>query len=198
MATFIIEGGHTLNGEITPQGAKNEALEVICATLLTSEPVTIKNLPNILDVNNLISLMEQMGVNVRCRGSHTWTFEARNLNMDYLQSDEFINRCASLRGSVLLLGPLLARYHKACVAKPGGDKIGRRRLDTHFQGISELGAQFTYNEQRGIYDIHADRLQGKYMLLDEASVTGTANIIMAASLAEGTTQIYNAACEPYI
>ena len=198
MATFIIEGGHTLNGEITPQGAKNEALEVICATLLTSEPVTIKNLPNILDVNNLISLMEQMGVNVRCRGSHTWTFEARNLNMDYLQSDEFINRCASLRGSVLLLGPLLARYHKACVAKPGGDKIGRRRLDTHFQGISELGAQFTYNEQRGIYDIHADRLQGKYMLLDEASVTGTANIIMAAALAEGTTQIYNAACEPYI
>ena len=198
MATFIIEGGHTLNGEITPQGAKNEALEVICATLLTSEPVTIKNLPNILDVNNLISLMEQMGVNVRCRGSHTWTFQARNLNMDYLQSDEFINRCASLRGSVLLLGPLLARYHKACVAKPGGDKIGRRRLDTHFQGISELGAQFTYNQQRGIYDIYADHLQGKYMLLDEASVTGTANIIMAAALAEGATQIYNAACEPYI
>jgi len=198
MATFIIEGGHTLNGEITPQGAKNEALEVICATLLTSEPVTIENLPNILDVNNLISLMEQMGVNVRCRGSHSWTFEARNLNMDYLQSDEFISRCASLRGSVLLLGPLLARYHKACVAKPGGDKIGRRRLDTHFQGISELGARFTYNEQRGIYDICADHLQGKYMLLDEASVTGTANIIMAAALAEGTTQIYNAACEPYI
>ena len=198
MATFIIEGGHTLNGEITPQGAKNEALEVICATLLTSEPVTIKNLPNILDVNNLISLMEQMGVNVRCRGSHTWTFQSRDLNMDYLQSDEFINRCASLRGSVLLLGPLLARYHKACVAKPGGDKIGRRRLDTHFQGISELGAQFTYNQQRGIYDIYADHLQGKYMLLDEASVTGTANIIMAATLAEGTTQIYNAACEPYI
>ena len=198
MATFIIEGGHTLNGEITPQGAKNEALEVICTTLLTSEPVTIRNIPNILDVNNLIGLMEQMGVGVRCMGRHIWTFQARELNMDYLQSDEFINRCASLRGSVLLLGPLLARFHKACVAKPGGDKIGRRRLDTHFQGISELGAQFTYNQQRGIYDITAERLQGKYMLLDEASVTGTANIIMAAVLAEGTTQIYNAACEPYI
>ena len=198
MATFIIEGGHTLNGEITPQGAKNEALEVICATLLTNEPVTIKNLPNILDVNNLISLMEQMGVGVRCMGTHTWTFQASDLNMSYLQSDEFISRCASLRGSVLLLGPLLGRFHQASIARPGGDKIGRRRLDTHFLGISELGAQFTYNDQRGIYDIRADRLQGKYMLLDEASVTGTANIIMTAVLAEGTTQIYNAACEPYI
>ena len=192
MATFIIEGGHTLNGEITPQGAKNEALEVICATLLTNEPVTIKNLPNILDVNNLISLMEQMGVGVRCMGTHTWTFQASDLNMSYLQSDEFISRCASLRGSVLLLGPLLGRFHQASIARPGGDKIGRRRLDTHFLGISELGAQFTYNDQRGIYDIRADRLQGKYMLLDEASVTGTANIIMTAVLAEGTTQIYNA------
>lgn len=198
MATFIIEGGHTLHGEITPQGAKNEALEVICATLLTSEPVTIRNVPNILDVNNLISLMEQMGVNVRCLGKHTWTFQASNLDMSYLQSDEFVSRCASLRGSVLLLGPLLGRFHKACIARPGGDKIGRRRLDTHFQGISELGAQFAYNEQRGIYDISADHLKGKYMLLDEASVTGTANIIMTAVLAEGTTQIYNAACEPYI
>ena len=198
MATFIIEGGHTLNGEITPQGAKNEALEVICATLLTNEPVTIKNLPNILDVNNLISLMEQMGVGVRCMGTHTWTFQASDLNMSYLHSDEFISRCASLRGSVLLLGPLLGRFHQASIARPGGDKIGRRRLDTHFLGISELGAQFTYNDQRGIYDIRADRLQGKYMLLDEASVTGTANIIMTAVLAEGTTQIYNAACEPYI
>ena len=159
MATFIIEGGHTLNGEITPQGAKNEALEVICATLLTNEPVTIKNLPNILDVNNLISLMEQMGVGVRCMGTHTWTFQASDLNMSYLQSDEFISRCASLRGSVLLLGPLLGRFHQASIARPGGDKIGRRRLDTHFQGISELGAQFTYNQQRGIYDIYADHLQ---------------------------------------
>ena len=198
MATFVIEGGHRLNGIITPQGAKNEALEVICATLLTSEPVTIANLPNILDVNNLIILMEQMGVNVSCMGRHTWTFQAHDLNMDYLQSDAFISMCASLRGSILLLGPLLARFHKACVAKPGGDKIGRRRLDTHFLGISELGAEFCYNEQRGIYEISAQQLQGKYILLDEASVTGTANIIMTAVLAEGTTQIYNAACEPYI
>ena len=142
--------------------------------------------------------MEQMGVGVRCMGTHTWTFQASDLNMSYLQSDEFISRCASLRGSVLLLGPLLGRFHQASIARPGGDKIGRRRLDTHFLGISELGAQFTYNDQRGIYDIRADRLQGKYMLLDEASVTGTANIIMTAVLAEGTTQIYNAACEPYI
>ncbi|MBO4565523.1 MAG: UDP-N-acetylglucosamine 1-carboxyvinyltransferase [Bacteroidaceae bacterium] len=198
MATFVIEGGHTLTGEITPQGAKNEALEVICATLLTSEPVTITNVPSILDVNTLINLMEKMGVGVRCLGKHSWTFQAGELNMNYLQSDEFINLCASLRGSVLLLGPLLGRFHKACVAKPGGDKIGRRRLDTHFLGISELGAEFTYNEKRGIFEISAQQLHGKYMLLDEASVTGTANIIMAAVLAEGTTQIYNAACEPYI
>lgn len=198
MATFVIEGGHTLTGEITPQGAKNEALEVICATLLTSEPVTINNVPNILDVNNLINLMEKMGVGVRCVGKHSWTFQASDLNMGYLQSDEFIDLCASLRGSVLLLGPLLGRFHQACVAKPGGDKIGRRRLDTHFLGVSELGAEFTYNEKRGIYEISAQQLKGKYMLLDEASVTGTANIIMAAVLAEGTTQIYNAACEPYI
>ena len=198
MATFVIEGGHSLKGEITPQGAKNEALEVICATLLTSEPVTIKNLPNILDVNNLINLMEKMGVGVRCLGKHTWTFQAKELNMDYLQSDEFVDLCASLRGSILLLGPLLGRFHKASVAKPGGDKIGRRRLDTHFLGISELGADFSYNEKRGIYEITANKLTGKYMLLDEASVTGTANTIMTAVLAEGTTQIYNAACEPYI
>ncbi|MCR5315041.1 MAG: UDP-N-acetylglucosamine 1-carboxyvinyltransferase [Bacteroidaceae bacterium] len=198
MATFVIEGGHSLTGEITPQGAKNEALEVICATLLTNEPVTIKNLPNILDVNNLINLMEKMGVGVRCLGKHTWTFQAKELNMDYLQSDEFVDLCASLRGSILLLGPLLGRFHKASVAKPGGDKIGRRRLDTHFLGISELGADFSYNEKRGIYEITANKLTGKYMLLDEASVTGTANTIMTAVLAEGTTQIYNAACEPYI
>ena len=198
MATFVIEGGHSLKGEITPQGAKNEALEVICATLLTSEPVTIKNLPNILDVNNLINLMEKMGVGIRCLGKHTWTFQAKELNMDYLQSDEFVDLCASLRGSILLLGPLLGRFHKASVAKPGGDKIGRRRLDTHFLGISELGADFSYNEKRGIYEITANKLTGKYMLLDEASVTGTANTIMTAVLAEGTTQIYNAACEPYI
>jgi len=198
MASFIIEGGHPLNGSITPQGAKNEALEVICATLLTSEAVTISNVPDILDVNNLIALMQQMGVGITNNGNHTWTFQAADLNMDYLQSDEFIRRSASLRGSVLLLGPLLGRFHHACVAKPGGDKIGRRRLDTHFMGINELGATFTYNPSRGIYEIEANHLRGKYMLLDEASVTGTANIIMAAVLAEGTTHIYNAACEPYI
>lgn len=198
MASFIIEGGHPLNGSITPQGAKNEALEVICATLLTSEAVTISNVPDILDVNNLIALMQQMGVGITNNGNHTWTFHAADLNMDYLQSDEFIRRSASLRGSVLLLGPLLGRFHHACVAKPGGDKIGRRRLDTHFMGINELGATFTYNPSRGIYEIEASHLRGKYMLLDEASVTGTANIIMAAVMAEGTTHIYNAACEPYI
>ena len=198
MASFLIEGGHILHGQIEPQGAKNEALEVICATLLTEEPVCISNVPDILDVNNLISLMTKMGVEVNHIAGHEWTFRAKELNMDYLQSDEFIKRCASLRGSILLLGPLLGRFHKAFVAKPGGDKIGRRRLDTHFLGINELGAEFVYNEQRGIYEIHADQLHGKYMLLDEASVTGTANVIMAAVMAQGTTQIYNAACEPYI
>ncbi len=198
MSSFIIEGGHTLSGDITPQGAKNEALEVICATLLTSEPVRIANVPDILDVNNLIRLMMKMGVDVRHEGDHTWTFQTRQLDMDYLQSDEFIQRSSRLRGSVMLLGPLLGRYHKAYIAKPGGDQIGRRRLDTHFVGIKELGATFTHNEKRNIYEIEAQRLRGAYMLLEEASVTGTANIIMAAVMAEGTTQIYNAACEPYI
>ena len=163
MATFVIEGGHSLKGEITPQGAKNEALEVICATLLTSEPVTIKNLPNILDVNNLINLMEKMGVGVRCLGKHTWTFQAKELNMDYLQSDEFVDLCASLRGSILLLGPLLGRFHKASVAKPGGDKIGRRRLDTHYLRISGLGAHSIYTEKRDIYALTANKLTGKYL-----------------------------------
>lgn len=198
MASFIIEGGHTMNGEITPQGAKNEALEVICGTLLTSEPVTISNIPDIRDVNNLILLLSSMGVDVRHGDGHTWTFQAKELNMDYLQSDEFMRECSKLRGSVMLLGPLLGRFHKAYIAKPGGDQIGRRRLDTHFTGIKELGATFTHNESRDIYEIEARRLKGTYMLLEEASVTGTANIIMAAALADGTTQIYNAACEPYI
>lgn len=198
MASFIIEGGHPLHGEITPQGAKNEALEVICATLLTDEPIKMSNVPNILDVNNLIQLLGNMGVAIQQETKDTWIFRAKSLDMDYLQSDEFIQKCAALRGSILTLGPLLGRYHKAFVAKPGGDQIGRRRLDTHFLGINELGAQFTYNAERGIYEIEATHLKGKYMLLDEASVTGTANIIMAAVLAEGTTQIYNAACEPYI
>lgn len=198
MASFIIEGGRKLHGEITPQGAKNEALEVITAILLTSEPVIIKNVPNILDVNNLINLLSKMGVRVMDLGNHTWSFQADNLDMEYMHSKEFVQRCARLRGSILMLGPLLGRFHKACVAKPGGDQIGRRRLDTHFIGIHELGAEFSYNTELGMYDIEAQELRGKYMLLDEASVTGTANIIMAAVMAKGTTTIYNAACEPYI
>ena len=198
MASFIIEGGHQLHGEITPQGAKNEALEVISATLLTAEPVIIRNVPNILDVNNLICLLSRMGVHVTKFGDHDWKFQANQLDMDYLGSQEFVQRCSSLRGSILVLGPLLARFHKACVAKPGGDQIGRRRLDTHFLGIQELGAKFNYNLERGVYEIDANELKGTYMLLDEASVTGTANIIMTAVLAKGTTTIYNAACEPYI
>lgn len=198
MASFIIEGGRKLHGEITPQGAKNEALEVITAILLTSEPVIIKNVPNILDVNNLINLLSKMGVRVMDFGNHTWSFQADNLDMEYMHSKEFVQRCARLRGSILMLGPLLGRFHKACVAKPGGDQIGRRRLDTHFIGIHELGAEFNYNTELGMYDIEAQELRGKYMLLDEASVTGTANIIMAAVMAKGTTTIYNAACEPYI
>lgn len=198
MASFIIEGGRKLHGEITPQGAKNEALEVITAIFLTSEPVIIKNVPNILDVNNLINLLSKMGVRVMDLGNHTWSFQADNLDMEYMHSKEFVQRCARLRGSILMLGPLLGRFHKACVAKPGGDQIGRRRLDTHFIGIHELGAEFNYNTELGMYDIEAQELRGKYMLLDEASVTGTANIIMAAVMAKGTTTIYNAACEPYI
>ena len=198
MAKFIIEGGHPLNGIIMPKGAKNEALEVICAVLLTSEPVIMRNVPNILDVNNLISLLGRMGVSTKQIGESDWQFQADTLDMEYLQSEEFIQRCAALRGSILLMGPMMGRFHRVSVAKPGGDQIGRRRLDTHFIGIQELGARLTYNQGRGTYDLEAEQLVGKYMLLDEASVTGTANIIMAAVLAEGTTIIYNAACEPYI
>ena len=198
MASFIIEGGHKLHGEITPQGAKNEALEVISAILLTAEPVIIRNVPNILDVNNLINLLSRMGVRVTDLGNHAWQFQADQLDMEYLGSQEFVQRCQALRGSILVLGPLLARFHKACVTKPGGDQIGRRRLDTHFLGIQELGAKFNYSVERGVYEIDANELKGTYMLLDEASVTGTANIIMTAVLAKGTTTIYNAACEPYI
>lgn len=198
MAAFIIEGGHKLQGDITPQGAKNEALEVISAVLLTAEPVIIRNVPNILDVQNLINLLSKMGVHVEQENDHDWQFQAKELDMQYLGSQEFVQRCASLRGSILTLGPLLGRFHKACVAKPGGDQIGRRRLDTHFLGIQELGAKFNYSAERGIYEIDANELKGTYLLLDEASVTGTANIIMTAVLAQGTTTIYNAACEPYI
>ena len=198
MQSFIIEGGRKLSGTIQPQGAKNEALEVICASLLTTEPVHIKNIPDILDVNNLILLLESMGVSVKRPVPGEYIFQADKLDLDYLQSDEFVRRCSSLRGSVLTIGPLLARFHKATIAKPGGDKIGRRRLDTHFLGFKSLGAKFERVEGRDVFELSATRLKGCHMLLDEASVTGTANIIMAAVLAEGTTTIYNAACEPYV
>ena len=198
MESFIIEGGRLLSGTITPQGAKNEALQVISATLLTSDAVHIKNVPDILDVNNLIQLLRDMGVSVTKENRTDYTFQAKDLNLEFLQSDEFVRKCSALRGSVLLIGPLLGRFGKAVIAEPGGDKIGRRRLDTHFLGFKKLGAKFVREEERNVYDIEARRLKGCYMLLDEASVTGTANIIMAAVLAEGTTTIYNAACEPYI
>ncbi len=198
MESFIIEGGHRLKGTITPQGAKNEALEVICATLLTTDPVRIKNIPEILDVNNLIKLLQEIGVKVTRHAQGDFTFQADALNLSFLDSMEFVRKCASLRGSVLMIGPLLGRFGKATVAKPGGDKIGRRRLDTHFLGFKSLGAKFVRDPERDVFQIQAHRLKGSYMLLDEASVTGTANIIMAAVMAKGTTTIYNAACEPYI
>ena len=198
MASFIIEGGHPLSGTITPQGAKNEALEVISATLLTADEVVIRNIPDIRDVNNLIMLLKDIGVKVDRRGRGEYAFRADRLDLGFLGSDEFVRKCSALRGSVLLIGPLLARFGKAVIATPGGDKIGRRRLDTHFLGFKALGAQFRHIEDRNVYEIGADRLEGCYMLLDEASVTGTANIIMASVFARGTTTIYNAACEPYI
>jgi UDP-N-acetylglucosamine 1-carboxyvinyltransferase len=198
MASFVIEGGHRLHGEIVPQGAKNEVLQVLCATLLTNGEVTISNIPNILDVNNLIQLLRDMGVKVAKQGVDTYTFQADEVNLSYLESEEFLTRCSKLRGSVMLVGPMVARFGQAMIAKPGGDKIGRRRLDTHFFGLQKLGAAFDYNAAESIFKISATHLKGASMLLDEASVTGTANIIMAAVLAEGTTMIYNAACEPYI
>ena len=198
MESFIIGGGHQLQGTITPQGAKNEALEVIAAVLLTSDPVRITNIPDILDVNNLIRLLQDMGVKVTRNGKGDFTFQADELNLDFLTSDEYVRKCSALRGSVLMMGPLLGRFGKAVVAEPGGDKIGRRRLDTHFLGFKNLGATFNADDERHVYNIEAEKLHGTYMLLDEASVTGTANIIMAAVLAEGKTTIYNAACEPYI
>ncbi len=203
MASFKIEGGHLLSGTITPQGAKNEALQVVCATLLTHEEVTIHNIPDIRDVNNLIQLLKDIGVKVKKTeggqpAANSFTFQADELDLNYLQSDKFVDKCSQLRGSVLMIGPLLARMGKAVIAKPGGDKIGRRRLDTHFLGFEKLGAKFHHIPDRNVYEIAAKKLRGTYMLLDEASVTGTANIIMAAVFAEGTTIIYNAACEPYI
>ena len=198
MASFVIEGGCRMSGEIVPQGAKNEALQVICAVLLTPEKVTITNIPDILDVNNLIQLLRDMQVKVERLSLDTYAFQADNVDLDYLKTEDFVRKSASLRGSVMIVGPLLARFGKAVLPKPGGDKIGRRRLDTHFTGIQKLGATFTYNQDAQLYEIEAKRLKGAYMLLDEASVTGTANILMAAVLAEGTTTIYNAACEPYL
>ena len=198
MATFKIKGGNKLNGELTPQGAKNEALQVVCAVLLTSEKVTLENLPFIRDVNFLIDLLEELGVKVDRAGNGTVHFQADDINLDYLQSDQFKKRAGSLRGSIMIMGPLLTRFKKAYMPKPGGDKIGARPLDTHFLGFTKLGATYSYNHDTSFYTLKADNLQGKYILLDEPSVTGTANIIMTAVMAKGKTTIYNAACEPYL
>ena len=198
MSSFRIRGGHSLKGEIIPQGAKNEALQVICATLLTQEPVTISNIPNILDVNKLIDLIKDLGPSVEKLSEDTYRFTAQSVQVDFLKTEEYKKKAAALRGSIMLLGPILARYGKASIPKPGGDKIGRRRLDTHFLGFQNLGAKFNYNPDENLYQIDASELKGSYMLLDEASVTGTANIVMAAVLAKGETTIYNAACEPYL
>ena len=198
MDIFEVEGGHKLKGEITPQGAKNEALQILCAVLLTEDEVTISNIPDIRDVNLLIELLGDMGVQVEQLSPDTYKFKADKVNLDYLTSEEFKIKGAGLRGSIMLIGPLLARFGKAYLPKPGGDKIGRRRLDTHFLGFQMLGAKFNYDAGAYFYSVTADKLKGAYMLLDEASVTGTANVVMAAVLAEGTTTIYNAACEPYL
>ncbi len=198
MGTFKIEGGHQLSGEITPQGAKNEALQILCAVLLTSKEVIINNIPDIVDVNKLISLLQDLGVKVVKKGKGSYSFKADNVNLDYLQSDRYKQDGSRLRGSIMLVGPLLGRFGKGYIPKPGGDKIGRRRLDTHFEGFIKLGAEFRYNKEDHFYGVEAKNLKGCYMLLDEASVTGTANIVMAAVFAEGETTIYNAACEPYL
>lgn len=199
MASFKIEGGHQLSGSITPQGAKNEALQILCAVLLTPEKVTIHNIPDILDVNKLIFILDKLGVKIEKLKANSYSFQANELNLEYLESLEFKNDGSSLRGSIMIVGPLLARFGKGYIPRPGGDKIGRRRLDTHFDGFIKLGASFRYNKEERFYGVEAfNGLKGTYMLLDEASVTGTANIIMAAVLAKGTTTIYNAACEPYI
>ncbi|GAB5557310.1 MAG: UDP-N-acetylglucosamine 1-carboxyvinyltransferase [Schleiferiaceae bacterium] len=198
MGTFQITGGKALKGELVPQGAKNEALQILCAVLLTKEKVTISNIPNIRDVNKLIDILEDLGVAIQKKGKGSYVFQAKDVNLDYLHSDEFRVKGASLRGSIMIVGPLLARFGKGYIPKPGGDKIGRRRLDTHFIGFERLGAKFRYNKDEHFYGVEAKELKGTYMLLDEASVTGTANIVMAAVMAKGTTTIYNAACEPYL
>ncbi len=198
MNKFKVEGGHLLKGEITPQGAKNEALQILCAVLLTQQEVTVNNIPNIRDVNTLIDIIAEMGVAVTKINEHDYKFKSNNLNLEYLHSKEFVQKTARIRGSVMLVGPLVARFGKAYIPKPGGDKIGRRRLDTHFIGLQKLGAVFNYDPEGKFYKVEGKNLKGTYMLLDEASVTGTANIIMTAVLAKGVTTIYNAACEPYI
>ena len=198
MAIFKVEGGHRLHGSITPQGAKNEALQILCATLLTPERVTISNIPRILDVLQLIELLRRMGVEVEQLADDTYSFRARDIDFDYLRTDDYRQRCTRLRGSVMLIGPMLARFGMGFIPRPGGDKIGRRRLDTHFLGFQKLGAKFNFDVADDFFMVEADELHGTYMLLDEASVTGTANIVMAAVLAKGTTTIYNAACEPYL
>ena len=198
MQAFKILGGRKLKGEVKPQGAKNEALQIICATLLTSEEVVINNIPDIIDINKLISLLKSLGVKVNKLDSNKYSFKADNVDLDYLSSDQFKNDGKSLRGSIMIVGPLLARFGKAFIPRPGGDKIGRRRLDTHFDGLIKLGAKFSYNKEDYFYGVESKRLKGAYILMDEASVTGTANVLMASVLAEGKTTIYNAACEPYI
>ena len=198
MKSFRIEGGHKLKGSIQPQGAKNEALQILCAVLLSSEEIKINNIPNIIDVNKLISLLSKLGVKIKKITESSYSFKADEVNLNYLETEAFKSDGAGLRGSIMIVGPLLARFGKGYIPKPGGDKIGRRRLDTHFEGFIKLGASFRYNKEEHFYGVEAKRLKGTYMLLDEASVTGTANIVMAAVLAEGTTTIYNAACEPYL
>ena len=198
MQAFRIKGGKKLKGDVRPQGAKNEALQIICATLLTSDKVVINNIPDIIDINKLISLLKSLGVEVNKLKSNSYSFKANDINLDYLKSDQFKIDGKGLRGSIMIVGPLLARFGKAYIPRPGGDKIGRRRLDTHFEGLIKLGAKFTYNKEDYFYGVESKKLKGAYILLDEASVTGTANILMASVLAEGRTTIYNAACEPYI
>ncbi len=198
MGTFIIEGGHALKGDIQPQGAKNEALQILCAVLLTADSVTINNVPDIIDVNKLIDLLSHLDVKITKNNPSSYTFQADNIDLDFLQSEDYKILGRGLRGSIMLVGPLLARFGKGYIPRPGGDKIGRRRLDTHFEGFIKLGAKFRYNREEYFYGVEADELTGAHMLLDEASVTGTANIVMAAVMAKGTTTIYNAACEPYL
>ena len=198
MTTFKVQGGNRLKGEITPQGAKNEALQILCAVLLTEQKVIIENIPNIRDVNILINLLKDLEVKVNKINENAYSFTADKVNINYLASEEYKKKSSSIRGSIMMIGPLLARYGKGFIPRPGGDKIGRRRLDTHFNGFKQLGATFSYDKNKGYYEVTATKLTGSYMLLEEASVTGTANIIMTAVLAQGKTTIYNAACEPYL